>query len=277
MAEKSRDPFWRRNNPIMWGVLATTAVIVFGVWAANQSVCQTDFWGNQSCGGNKWSAFLGAAPNEVGDTLAGFAGALAFVWLIATVWLQGQELAAQREELKEQREATQEMARAQIEHVNLLQIQGEIFLDEQKQRHERRSGELLNQKFEGLRIFFLRPNTFHVSTAILYETGGKSPIEHKIARNWKTDTELLWILEDFQAQLAHVLDALDKAEANGNSFGPVFFRVAPFAELDAKLEDILDLLPSLSEADRQRVINHGVKVLHRQVLKLFDLSEREAA
>ncbi|UWR52353.1 hypothetical protein K4F84_14280 [Phaeobacter inhibens] len=156
MAEKSRDTFWRRNNPIIWGVLATAAVIVFGAWAASQSVCQTDFWGNQSCGGSKWSVFLEAAPNEVGDTLAGFAGALAFVWLIATVWLQGQELAAQREELREQREATQDMARAQSEQVKLLQLQGEIFEEEQRQRKEDRSDLLLERKLVKLENYVVR-------------------------------------------------------------------------------------------------------------------------
>lgn len=145
MAEKSRDRFWRRNNPIMWGVLATAAVIVFGIWAANQSVCQMDFWGNQSCGGSKWSVFLESAPNEIGDTLAGFAGALAFVWLIAAVWLQGQELAAQREELREQREATQDMARAQSEQVKLLQVQGAIFEDEKRQRRAAQASSLLEE------------------------------------------------------------------------------------------------------------------------------------
>ncbi|KII12886.1 hypothetical protein [Phaeobacter sp. S60] len=151
MGEKSRDPFWRRNNPIMWGVLATAAVIAFGAWAANQSVCQTDFWGNQSCVGSKWSAFLAAAPNEVGDTLAGFAGALAFVWLIATVWLQGQELAAQREELREQREATQDMARAQTEQVKLLKLQGRIFEEEQRQREQSQAWEEAEEIVENIK------------------------------------------------------------------------------------------------------------------------------
>ncbi|UWQ50177.1 hypothetical protein K3720_01860 [Leisingera caerulea] len=118
MAEKKSDPFWRLNNPIMWGVLATIAVIFFGVWAANQSVCQTDFWGSQSCGGSKWSAFLEAAPNEVGDTLAGFAGALAFVWLIVTVWLQATEL-------REQRDEFEKMAKAQDAQLKLVSSQQE--------------------------------------------------------------------------------------------------------------------------------------------------------
>lgn len=172
MAEKSRDPFWRRNNPIMWGVIATSAVIVFGVWAANQTVCQADFWSNQSCGGSKWSAFLEAAPNEVGDTLSGFAGALAFVWLIATVWLQGQELAAQREELKEQREATQDMANAQTEQVKLLKLQGEIFEEEQKQRKEDRSDQLLERMLIKLENYVVRRSKEYYFAGWLFRLTG---------------------------------------------------------------------------------------------------------
>nr|WP_256471805.1 putative phage abortive infection protein [Oceanicola sp. 502str15] len=43
--------------------------------------------------------FLKSSSNEIGDTLAGIAGTLAFLWIIVTVWLQSQELAAQREVL----------------------------------------------------------------------------------------------------------------------------------------------------------------------------------
>ena len=152
MAKKTRDKFWRLNNPIMWGVLATATVIVFGVWAANLSVCHTDFWGNQRCGGSKWSVFLEAAPNEVGDTLAGFAGALAFVWLIATVWLQGQELAEQRKELREQRLATRDMADAQKEQVDLMLSQGNLLAqqieDLKRQRADQSCEEMLNSLYE---------------------------------------------------------------------------------------------------------------------------------
>ncbi|WP_395540682.1 putative phage abortive infection protein [Neotabrizicola sp. sgz301269] len=43
--------------------------------------------------------FLDSPPNEIGDTLAGFAGALAFIWIVVTVWLQSHELSEQRKEI----------------------------------------------------------------------------------------------------------------------------------------------------------------------------------
>ncbi|MFY0647236.1 hypothetical protein [Sulfitobacter geojensis] len=42
-------------------------------------------------------------PNEKGDTLAGLAGSLAFLWIIITVLLQGKELSLQRDEIEKMR------------------------------------------------------------------------------------------------------------------------------------------------------------------------------
>ncbi|GLO69003.1 hypothetical protein MACH17_05200 [Phaeobacter inhibens] len=68
-----------------------------------------------------WALII-SPSNEIGDTFAGVAGVLAFLWIIVTVWLQSQELAAQRKELrltrgeiKDQRQATQDMAFAVAE------------------------------------------------------------------------------------------------------------------------------------------------------------------
>ncbi len=95
-------------------------------------------------------AILLSPANEIGDTLAGIAGVLAFLWIIITVWLQSQELSAQREELrltrlemKEQREATQDMARA-------MSAQAKVFEDEQLARDESRTKDLLWEQLRGL-------------------------------------------------------------------------------------------------------------------------------
>lgn len=88
--------------------------------------------------------FLKSPPNEIGDTLAGIAGALAFLWIIVTVMLQSRELAAQREELELTRREFKKMAEAQSQQVKLLVTQGEIFSQEQKERSENRIEELVN-------------------------------------------------------------------------------------------------------------------------------------
>ncbi|WP_375201948.1 hypothetical protein [Hyphococcus sp.] len=55
-----------------------------------------------------WFPFL--KPNEVGDFLAGFAGALAFIWIIAAILLQREELQLQRQELTLTRAETHRLA-----------------------------------------------------------------------------------------------------------------------------------------------------------------------
>lgn len=59
--------------------------------------------GGRVCTSN-FEKFLKSSPNEKGDTLAGLAGSLAFLWIIITVLLQSKELKLQRIELGETRE-----------------------------------------------------------------------------------------------------------------------------------------------------------------------------
>ncbi|SMP02749.1 putative phage abortive infection protein [Shimia sagamensis] len=101
----------RRGNPLFIGIGSTKLFFAgIAVFALLPQRTDADWsW-------RIWS-FLTAPPNEIGDTLAGVAGALAFLWIIVTVMLQSKELAAQREELRltriemsEQKEATQELA-----------------------------------------------------------------------------------------------------------------------------------------------------------------------
>jgi len=119
------------KHPVTWGVVFTIAIVALGLWIGSAEHCFHD----GACV-SKFQLFLRSDPNEVGDTLAGFAGALAFVWIIVTVWLQSLELAAQRAELvltrremAEQRKATQDMAKS-------MAAQAEIFAIEASERRQ---------------------------------------------------------------------------------------------------------------------------------------------
>ena len=50
--------------------------------------------------------------NEIGDSLAGFAGVLAFLWIIVTVLLQNRDLKLQYEEIKGMKQASESQARS---------------------------------------------------------------------------------------------------------------------------------------------------------------------
>nr|WP_319948579.1 hypothetical protein [uncultured Shimia sp.] len=127
------------SKPVNIGWLATLIIFGIAIWAGFSEYCV------ESGCTNKFAVLSDSRPNEIGDTLAGFAGALAFVWIIVTVALQSKELAAQREELQltrkemeEQRKATQGMARS-------LAAQASVFEDEQRRRTEIRSSECLEE------------------------------------------------------------------------------------------------------------------------------------
>lgn len=79
--------------------------------------------------------------NEVGDTFAGFFAPLAFIWLAGAVYIQSQELAAQRAELDETQAVMREqleVARQQVEETrattSLLKEQGEAVGDERRRQ-----------------------------------------------------------------------------------------------------------------------------------------------
>lgn len=86
---------FRSGEPLLVGTALTKA---FGALVLILAILPQ----HTSADGWEWRilAFLTSPPNGIGDTLAGLAGVLAFMWIIITVWLQSQELSAQRKELK---------------------------------------------------------------------------------------------------------------------------------------------------------------------------------
>lgn len=84
--------------PWLWiGLILTALVLVLAIVVGRSEICAWDGVSPAGCI-SRWKYFLKSPPNEIGDTLAGFAGALAFVWLIVTVGVQSQELKEQRKE-----------------------------------------------------------------------------------------------------------------------------------------------------------------------------------
>ena len=88
------------------GLTLTALFTVFCVWLGLQEVCILNKDGLQVCKSN-FKVFIDSPPNEKGDTLAGVAGSLAFLWIIVTVLLQANELSLQRQELKQTRQSLQ--------------------------------------------------------------------------------------------------------------------------------------------------------------------------
>lgn len=136
---------WVLDSPVRTGWMVTTVIVGCAIWLG-----VTAPLGCEPACQSRFVLLLRSAPNEVGDTLAGFAGALAFVWIIVTVWLQSKELAAQREvlrltrdEMEEQRKAAQDMARS-------LAAQAAIFEDEKRSRDEAKAADQMHQILRNL-------------------------------------------------------------------------------------------------------------------------------
>jgi len=114
--KEASEKFWSRKNPIMWGTMITALFFAFLISLGVQSHCEPSLVKQSHCP-TKFGHFLSSPPNEIGDTLAGIAGALAFLWIIVTVMLQSQELKAQRLELKAQKEELS-LSRIESEKMN---------------------------------------------------------------------------------------------------------------------------------------------------------------
>lgn len=146
----AKEGKWLRiDNPIMWAVLATA---IFGgllVYLGSVPTCNKDLFPAGQCPA-KWRHIVSAPINEVGDTLAGLAGVLAFIWLVATVLLQAHELREQRKELELTREEFSKMAAAQEKQVLAMEEQVAVYKLERRLTEQNEA----TNKFEQLLLEF---------------------------------------------------------------------------------------------------------------------------
>ncbi len=130
---KYSQRLWRNLDlTVKFAIWVTISFLVVIFLFSFASGCAQD----ANCTGSKYAYFWSARPNEIGDTLAGVSGSLAFFWLIVTVVLQGKQLSAQRRELALTRREFEKMSDAQEKQVEIMDVQKDIFLKEQKQREE---------------------------------------------------------------------------------------------------------------------------------------------
>lgn len=136
-----------RLTPIRVGAAITFLVALGFIAMSLRQSCSKLPSGYSDCQSN-WVRFLNAAPNEIGDTLAGFAGVLAFVWIIVTVSLQSLELREQRKELELTRDELKLARQAQEKQLEVMQKQAEIFEDERRFRKENEAKEVFAAHLE---------------------------------------------------------------------------------------------------------------------------------
>lgn len=139
-----------RYNPLKeggWDIIDVGWVLTIGVEFLIVVIgLKTDVVGKQEV--MKFDQFLSLKPSEMGDTFAGIFSALAFIWIIITVFMQSQELREQRTVLREQKDEFIEQNKNLKSQIfentfsNMLSTLGEIIeaIDLNNIKHGRTTG-----------------------------------------------------------------------------------------------------------------------------------------
>ena len=248
----------RENWPIV-GALAFT--VVFGMWALGlfRGIVTIE-----SLTASRWAHFLNSGPNEMGDTLAGFVGSLTLIWVVASVVQQSMELRAQRHEFSA-------MAKAQEAQVRALQIQAEIFKDEQIGRRYLQKEREINVKLENL-IAQLCFETSITEPLRLEEGDSVSEINFFYGPN---DDEIGGSTIDERIREAsrtifRVRNALSKALAGDAVVKEYCRRKVYYQHIIELLDQILENHDELSNDQRLRLELIGINAIKRTLNEMFE-------
>lgn len=108
-------------------VLTCVMLVLFALLVHFSETCDV----SEVCTGG-FSRVLNLSPNEIGDMIAGIAGALAFVWIIVSIRIQSLELAAQNKELQIANSLF-------LQQSDALKRQMDLLEEERRQRNSERS------------------------------------------------------------------------------------------------------------------------------------------
>lgn len=258
--------------PILVG--GTLTAMVFGVAfvSASMPACFETTKGIINCP-TKWFYLKQSTPNELGDTLAGFAGALAFIWIVVTVWIQSQELSAQREELADTREELSLTRKAQEEQLKVMEAQAKIFEDEQSERAEMRAKEVLEQRLDHLRNLITTDQTGWIYSENPGAIYGASAIARKLFNN-DEQMENLSVDQFFFRQLDHVNNTLDdllidiEKSALDKSRYPA---IVSLAQILSVFEGVFAILGRLGEDQFERIQKLELQSFKQQLDKYAEL------
>lgn len=137
-----KDQAADKRSLIIAGALVLT-VVFLGVfsWLLASTVMPT------GCRSGMWllDRLNCLAPNELGDTFAGAFAPVAFVWLVAAVMLQRNELAAQRQELRESREVSVQQVAEARKNVELISEQTAMLKNDRERIQQREADEDIDE------------------------------------------------------------------------------------------------------------------------------------
>jgi len=250
---------------VMWGVIITGLFIAFTLVLGFQPSCGTDKTPNCL---NKFQKFWNSPPNEIGDTLAGLAGALAFLWIIVTVGLQSQELRAQREELAAQKDELKLTRKESEKMVSVMERQAQVFEDELKERKQNRIEQTIDAS---LRIFL---NNVSDANVFLHHRRGKDYVPEKGLRFVYNKTVSL------DQNMQQVFDSLNKIlkyknliiEPNGITGSELLNHLDELVKILGSAET---LLPGLSDAQALKFESLRTRQIKTRLGNILNLAKEQ--
>jgi hypothetical protein len=259
---RSPRVFWRwfriKELSKGWEPTDTGWVLTIGVIVLVESLALPEQCYSDGCR-SKLDDFLRLKPSEMGDTLAGLFSALAFIWIIVTVFMQSRELREQRKEFREQRLATQHMARA-------MAAQAKIFEAEQRQRVE----EYASSECEAI-VEQLHRRTLHIfSTQLQLQIKDGDPVNFRvlehISKRYSTGGQLS--KQSTSRLLGHLVEAIKNIVPNLED-QLVTLESSQIDELRIFLRDLNSRLDEATPATRRRLNSETFKVHEFELCEYF--------
>lgn len=225
-----------------------------------------------------WDQYLGCrSVNELGDTLAGAFAPVAFLWLMGAVFIQSQELKAQREELDETQEVMRAQLKTSIEQVTetkkstaLIEAQTNLLSEERDRLLEEKRDRILEAKIEALRIFLLRVNDLTLEKRSP-KTSDWEFVE--LAPNAHESTTIDAVVSALMLSIARMLPSIRKSalisEPNATSH-PYRIRKGAIDQICQYMQVIVDEFPLASEEMAVRV---GSLKLDSMIARLNELKD----
>jgi len=254
------------HSPLFWGwfISAIFAVLYFGLALAERCKLVDE---EKTCNSN-FFWFTQSAPNEIGDTLAGMAGVLAFLWIIVTLMLQSQELREQRKELRQARKEYAKMSAAQQNQVDILTAQGEIFLQEQKQRAEMQAQELVDELLDEIVVLFSNGfvSPFWRKEPVNEAQPWRGQSEGDFLHTWNSESESMdTLVRSYMDQLTKGIVTMEMKITT-----ETYIELPQFSK---SLEAVLEALSKISEI-RNKLSE--AQLVRMRKLRVFDAFEKLA-
>jgi hypothetical protein len=257
--QEEKPKRWWQIEPTTWGWLITFGIVGCFLWLFFRHTCRPSMIIEAEVCEPKWRYLLQAPPNEIGDTVAGIAGSLAFVWIVIAVFLQSRELGAQREELAMTRDELKGIKEAQQLQLGVLQSQADIFRDEQRQRTESRAEQYLNQLLVTLMNNLVRASSIKWGVAVESRAGrlGEDTVERvrdevavRFAELPKSEEDLKYLLHGFYDQMQFIRQKFEEGKLKAR---PAIDEKPDY--LTDNFRQIEELEEELSEGQSQRLTN----------------------